>query len=127
MSYDNGLQIDYNFPAQDFGAGDATRDITGPSGKRGRVKAVSLMATETFNAVTTSAKVRVGTAADDDAYLEYDVSTLAAGSGVVKTDESGLTITADLPADTEARLSFIAPTGGVPAGIADTVVTIVWY
>lgn len=127
MSYDKGLQIDYNLGLVDFGNGNTTYDITGPTGKRGRVKAVSLICTETFNAVTTPAHVLVGTAADTDAYVDYTVGELAAGAGVVKTDESGLTIVADLPADTEARISCIAPTGGTPAGIAYTTVTIVWY
>ncbi len=125
--YDEGLVISYNYPAQDFGAGNATRDLIGPAGKRGRIRAVSLIATEAFNSVTTEAFVRVGTAADDDAYLNYAVGDLAAGSGATPTDESGLTVLGDLPADTEARISFIAPTGGTPTGIADTVVVIEWY
>lgn len=125
--YDNGIVIPYVFAAADFGAGSITRDIQGPAGLRGRPLGVSLAATETFNAVTTGARVDVGTAADPDAYLSYAVGTLAAGSGATPIDGNGLTVLGDLPADTEARISLIAPTGGTPAGIADTTVLICWY
>jgi len=128
--YDNGLIVPYVFAAQDFGAGSATRDIQGPPGLRGRILGLSMAATETFNAVSTPAHVLVGTAADTDAYLDYNVGELAAGAGVTKVHtgpDGDFDVLDDLPADTEARISLIAPSGGTPTGIADTTLLISWY
>lgn len=129
MSYSNPDRRCYNYGSIDFGAGGEVVSITGPKGKRGRLIDIHVSATETFNAVTTSAKVSVGTAADPDAYAELDVGTLAdtdsisAEDGVSDTDAI---IAEDIPADTQVEVTMVAPTGGTPAGMGHVQIVIDW-
>lgn len=129
-TYSNPLSITYDFGQHDFGAGSDTHDIKGPPGMKGRVRNVLLKkVTEAFTATTTPAYIRVGTTADADKYVEVSCATTAI-DGVVSAAPNPATY---LPANTEieadsiVRTSFIAPTGGTPAGIGEVQITIDWY
>jgi len=133
MSYDNPTTVTYSWAAHDFGAGGATNEVRGPSGKRGRVKDVLLTdVTETFTADTTSGYVQVGTAADADAYASLDAlvtaaaATASAGAVTTATATNFLGDTT-ISADTLVQVKFVAPTGGTPAGIASVQVVIDWF
>ena len=125
MSYSNPNRMSYSFGPIDFGAGGDVVSIQGPSGKAGRLIEIMVAATETFNAVTTQADVQVGTAADPDANALFQLGTLADTDSVSAYGTSSI-IDADIAADTQVEVTFTAPTGGTPAGIAHVTIVIDW-
>lgn len=125
--YTNLVPISYNFAGVDLGAGAFAREINGPAGCIGRVVDVHIAASETFTDTTTSATLKVGTATDDNAYVDLDLGTTAAGDALSASNQSGALIAnARIPADTAVKVAGAAPTGGTPAGIADIAVVIAW-
>lgn len=137
-SYDNPMRISKSFGLHDYGAGGLAAAIPVPAGaSRCRIESISQAATETFNAVTTPAYVRLGTAADPDRYAELNVGTLAITNGLDLTDGStelkdighGGPGVVDIGQEgiTQIEAVLVAPTGGTPAGIAYTDITIAWW
>ena len=137
--YDNPMRITYNLGLHDYGAGGDALAIPVPSGMtRCRIESIALSATETFTATTTDAKVQIGTAADADKFAQLDADTLAdtdamdltpaddlfdngyGGAGIVDVSSSGENIS-------QLEVTLVAPTGGTPAGIAHTNITIAWW
>lgn len=126
MSYETPKTLSFVFPTVDIGAGNGSAKFRLPKGMKGRVLDIHLSATETFTAVTTPGTVALGTASDADAYVdETSLGTLAAGECVALSVASGANFLRDadgtikvLPADTDVVLTYVAPTGGTPAGIA---------
>lgn len=115
--------------AHDFGAGGLTDSlIIGPKGKRGRLVDIELFnITEAFTADTTPGYVRVGTSGDADAYAEMSCGTAAIKAAYrASQNDTDAIINADLPADTAIYVDLVAPTGGMPAGIAGVAVVIDW-
>lgn len=127
--YSNPDRRPYVFPNIDFGAGDSAQSIQGPKGKAGRLVDIHYSATETFNSVTTDAHTQVGTAADPDAFAKFIQGDLAATDSVCGSDgvtDTDWLIDPVIPADTQVEVTFTAPTGGTPAGIATVTVWIDW-
>jgi hypothetical protein len=130
MSYSNPDQRFYHFPNVAFGT-SSTQKIRGPKGKAGRLIATHVSATVLFTAVTTSGRVDIGTAGTANAYQSLTLGTLAAGAALASDDSNASSSVVtntllDLPADTDVMVSFIAPTGGSPAGTATVGVCINW-
>lgn len=125
--YDNGRTITYNLGLHDFGAGGDALAIKGPAGKTGRIIDIGVAVTETFNQVTTPAYVRLGTAADPDAYAELNMAAAADTDYWNTQDDTDAIIAEALPADTQIEVALVSPTGGVPAGIGHVHVAIEWY
>lgn len=119
--------VTYLFQAQDFGAGDATEIIQGPANTTGIVRSTSLYnVTEVFNEVTTPARVDVGTAADPDGYVVgATLGSLGVAEAVAQEPAAGA-LGNSIAGAGDIQISFIAPTGGTPTGIADVAVTIQW-
>lgn len=117
----------YLFQAQDFGNGDAVEVIQGPANKTGVVRSITLFnVTEVFNEVTTPARVDTGTVADPNGYTAgASLGSLAVAASLAQLPSAGVLGNA-IVGDTVIQLSFIAPTGGTPTGIADVQVTIQW-
>lgn len=138
--YDKPLTISYNFGSHDFGAGAGAHAVQRPKdAKFARIEEIHLgPITETFNQVTTPGYVRVGTASDADKFAELNCAAAAATDGYGTNDDqdaikaAGLRIDLDRDGDSGASLdqlevTFVAPTGGTPAGIAVVTVVISWY
>lgn len=119
--------ITYVFPAKDFGAGNWTEIVESPAGFRGRVRAVFLYdITETFNSVTTEAILNIGTAADADLYgTTGNLGDLASDTSDAPALADGITLL--IAESTSIQVQGIAPTGGVPTGIATVAVTIQYF
>lgn len=120
----------YTFPAVDFGNGDSVQVIPAmPGGKVGYVEEVVVHnVTETFNEVTTPARVDVGVSGGDADFNVVGDSLGSLAAGASQRDDltpgvQGRTIVKDQA----VGVSCIAPTGGTPAGIASVSVTILWY
>ena len=145
ISYDNPMRITYNLGQHDYGAGGDALAIPVPliqgvrRAQRCRIESIALLATETFNAVTTQAFVRVGDGSDADKYAELGAGTLADTNGLDLTEEStelkdngyGGKGVVDVSTSGEnisqLEVALVAPTGGTPAGIAHTSITIAWW
>lgn len=133
MSYENPVTLNYSYNAQDFGNGDITKTVRPPRGAtRGRVESIHALASETFNQVTTQGFTQVGVASDLTAYADMPMGALAAGAGLCESDSTGVLVDDgqfDLSQETEDELTFtfLAPTGGTPAGIADVDIAISWF
>jgi hypothetical protein len=123
MSYADANRMSYSFGVEDIADAARALSVRGPAGKKGRLISLSVSATETFNAVTTAAKIQIGTAADTDAYAEASLGTLAATDSVY-FDYSDELI--EIPADTQVEITEVANTGGTPAGMAYFTVVIDW-
>ena len=119
--------VTYTFPAKDYGAATWTEVIETPAGFRGKVRAISIYdVTEAFTDDTTEARVDVGISGDIDAYVtSADLGTL----GIAAADSPALTegATNIIPANNTVHVTGTAPTGGTPAGIATTAVTIQYF
>jgi hypothetical protein len=110
----------------DYGNG-FTEVIESPPGFRGKVRAISLYnVTEAFTAVTTPAYCYVGISGDTDAFcLSAGLGTTAIGAA----DSPALTdgATHIIQPGTTIHVTGVAPTGGTPAGVCDTAVTIQYF
>ena len=123
----NPRTVSYVIPGVDFGAGDSAHAIKAPKGKTaGVLLDVGVAVSETFNAVSTQGFVRLGTAADPDAYAELQMGTAAATDFYNTQDDTDAIIDADVSAD-QIEVACIAPLGGTPAGIGDVHITIDWF
>jgi hypothetical protein len=127
MAYENPTTISYSLGSVDFGAGNTTHYIKGPTGKVGRIVDVMLDVTETFNAVTTSAFLRAGSGSDADAYWEYTMGTTAQGAAFNIQNQAAADKETNIPANGQVVIACVAPTGGTPAGIAKVTVAINWW
>lgn len=114
-----GLYASY----EDFGEG-WSETIKAPSGYKGKVLGVNIYGvTETFNAVTTGARVDVGTSADQDAYAT--TASIGAASAAAPVHPA-VTHNAWIPGGADFVVTGVAPTGGTPAGRSRAGVTIAW-
>jgi hypothetical protein len=122
------FSVTYTFPLIDLDGGDVVRDIQGPAGLRGTVQEVNIFdCSETFTVVTTDARLDIGIqGGDDNAYaITDDVGALAADAAISLPLTAGVVGT--IPAAEDLLLTFVAPTGGTPEGIATWAVTINWF
>ena len=143
QSYDNPLTITYNFGLHDFAAGNLASAISAPrNATRCRIEEIHVSVTEVFNAVTTPAYVRIGTASDPDKFAELNMNAAAAtdgygidddpdpssvltdngygGAGVVDMSSSGENID-------QLEVVTVQNTGGTPTGIGHLTVTVSWW
>lgn len=131
MSYDNPYAQRMVFPSFDFGA-DANEIMSfrGPPGKKGRIIMAGLMVTETFACDSTTAKVRVGTAADNDAYVELIINDAVADEDFwdSNSDDTDAIKDDDIPADQLVEVNFIQSVDGSgDAGQGIFVLDVLWY
>ena len=129
MSYSDPRPYTYSFGEIDFGAlsTDERLVITGPSGKQGTIKEVLVSATETFTSDTTEGAVNLGSAAAGAQYVAMGLGTLANANDQRMTDTAADLVLEAVPADTDIHVTFVAPTGGTPAGKGFVQIMIEWY
>lgn len=144
MSYVQPLRVSYS---RAIAHADATWAIATPRNcTQVRVADISASVTTTYNAVTTSAKIKVGVSGTLDALGSLDLATTAAGSGVGwsasykkgsnptygSLDLTGTSNTiSGSPTTPEVSgpvlISFVANTGGTPAGAGNATVVLEWF
>ena len=115
MSYDNPQTACHNFANMDFGAvaGDTVHYVTGPAGKKGRLKSISVAVTEAFACDATNALVHVGTIADENAYGTLTIADLTLISTAFNEgDDTDAIIAADIAADTVVMITLVEGTDG---------------
>lgn len=126
-TYDHPVYTTYTFEAHDFGAGGATKAVVGPNGMRGQIVDIQVGASETFTDTTAEGAVRAGITGELDKFADFGLGTLASGAGDAASRNAGDLKGGVLSADETLLLTFVAPTGGTPAGIADVHVTVAWH
>lgn len=138
MSYDFPQRVSYNWNAVNFGAGNTTRVIRTPKGKRGVLRYVNVSVTTAFVGTATPGAVQLGDGVTAAKYANVPVGAAGAGTGVghavAGSDYvSGLVgqqpgaSALYLEADTEYTFTFVAPTGGAPAGVGDVTAEIDYF
>ena len=128
MSYENPIVIRHQFASHDFGAGAGAEAIKGIAGLKGRSIDCGLSEiSEVFNGVTTTGKLNVGIAAAGAEYIAMDLAAAAVSDVFNTQDDTDAIVLADIPADTQVEVTFVAPTGGTPTGIGRPYVDIAWY
>jgi len=138
--YDQGVQKTYSFAEHDFGAGAATHEIKPPYGcNMGRLVDIEVEVTENFTADTTPGYVQVGNSNDLDMYGELELGLAADAGEVYGSGDDDIFGAAaqdfvDMSRDGAAGvaiddvlLTFVAPTGGTPAGKGLVNVTMAWW
>jgi len=134
-SYDLPITVSYNLGLVDYGAGDTVQLVAPPPGvTSARLEFVHLDCNETFNDDTTEGGVQVGDGTTADKFMDARVGTLAIDTAASFNDykEAGKFIDLARDGNAGAALSFLtvtllAPTGGTPAGIANTTLVVSWY
>lgn len=126
MSYSNPHVVTYTIPSVNFTSATATA-IKAPKGyENGRILDVGVRVTTLFTAVTTPGYVRLGTTTDADAYAELNMGTAAATDFYNTQNDTDAIIDADVT-NTQIEVTFVAPTGGTPAGVGDVVIVVAWF
>lgn len=134
MAYDNAKVVCYPFPAVDFSTG-STHKLKIPRGSaEARVMDILCSATVLFTQVTTPALVQVGDGTTADIFASLTLGALAAGSTIGGSDVANGIFKAVYLAGNynsgaglhDLIATFVAPTGGTPAGTA-TVIIVVGY
>lgn len=126
-TYDHPVYATYGYEAHDFGAGGGTKEIVGPAGMRGKIVDIHVTnVTETFTNTTTEAKIQAGVSGDLDKFADFGLGTLASGSADAATRSDAVT-QGVLASDETLLVTFTAPTGGTPGGIADVQVLVAWF
>jgi hypothetical protein len=119
-------------PGVDFGAGDEAFVLATPGTFRGKPIAVDIYKiTETFNSVTTQARVDIGDGTDQDEFaLTDDFNDNASTAPIHFSVSDGTLNVGDTeiiqPADV-VTVTCVAPTGGTPAGRAMVGVTMLYF
>lgn len=126
--YDQPKLLNYHFPAVNIGS-TVTRKIRVPKGAQSaRVFDIHAFATTLTTAVTTSGRVQVGVSGDLDKYADFDIGILAAGAAKSFRDVDGFESFWMAAVDDvdELTVTFVAPTGGTPAGVVNVDIAIGW-
>lgn len=131
--YDNPKTITYSISALAFGGAGSTRTLRSPRGiNRGNVRDVMVAVTVTFTQVTTPAFVRLGWSTTPAYYAELNMGAAAAGVGWNFRDAGSISRSIDLVNDpvtgplAGVLVTFVAATGGTPAGTGDVHICIEW-
>jgi len=136
--YDNPLTISYG-GVLNWDDGDEATAIQRPLNKKfARIEEIHVMVTEAFDATTTAAFLRIGTASDNDKFAELSMGTAADTDGYGTNDDTdaikaaGKFIDLDRDGDSGASLdqlevNFVESTGGVPSGIGWFTICISWF
>jgi hypothetical protein len=95
--------------------------IVGPTGKKGRIRSVSLVTTTATTAAASA--INIGTVADPDAYGIIAVPITAIDTAIQLT-KAQLAAILDLPADT---VILISGGGEATAGALDIIMDIEWF
>lgn len=127
--YDRPTIISYSYNGVDMGAGNVTKRIPVPRGARSaQVLDIAANVTEGFTQTTTAGEVQVGYTGDLDALASMSMGDAAINTAYGFKDTNGYVAPWNKDAnDVEFLIvTFIAPTGGTPAGIADFTIPIAW-
>jgi hypothetical protein len=140
--YNTPERITFGFNGVAIGAGNVTRVIQGPKGKRGRLADIIAVPSTSMVGTTTPGKVQIGDGVTANKYADLflgaagagtaagtpvvasGVTTIGTGAALKGQDPNVLPFTY-LPADTPLTITFLQPVGS-PAGVIDADIVIEW-
>lgn len=124
--YDAYHLVNYHFAAKSFATGSTAKLPIPRGAKFARVLDILLVASVTFTQVTSPALVQVGDGTTADAFASITVGGLAAGNSLSGNDVAQVWKANYLanPALHDLVATFVAPTGGTPAGTADVYILV---
>lgn len=131
--YDNLKTVCHSFAAVSLASGNVTKKLKVPRGAQmARVLDILMAASVTFTQTTTPAVVQVGDGTTADAFASLTVGALASGSTLGGGDVANGVFKAVYLAGNynsgaglhDLIVTFVAPTGGTPAGTADVIVIV---
>lgn len=122
--------VTYTFNPVDFGAGTYAGSIKAPNGyTRGRILDIGIFEiTETFACDSVTAKVRLGTASDADAYAELIIPDATAATDTFNTQNDTDAVKANTFTNAQIEMACVqSEDSGTAAGIATPYVIIDWF
>lgn len=132
--YENPVGISYVYPALGFGAAASSSTIKPPLKlNQGNIRDIHVGVTVLFTQVTTAAHVLVGYSGDTDYFADLTMGAAAASAGYNTRDAGSIYRKIDLLNDptpgvlTSVLVSFVAATGGSPAGTGTVNIFIEWF
>ena len=127
-AYNNPVYTTFTYEQHDFGAGGDTKEIVGPNGFRGQIVDILLSdVTEGFTNNTAEGAIQAGVSGAADKFANFGLGTTAAGTGDAASRNTGDLKGGVLADDETLLVTFVAPNGGTPAGIADVQVIVAWH
>lgn len=113
-TYDNPVTINHTFGLFDFGgAAVEILSFKGPPGKVGVIKQIGVSVIEAFLVDTGVGRVRVGTAADNDAYAELNIPDAVADEAYFsQVDDTDAIKALTIPADQLVEVNLVNGTDG---------------
>jgi len=127
--YDNPIRQRIDLALMDFGAaaGNTTRAIRGPAGKKGIIRNIGVDLTEATVFATTLGQVKVGKSGALGDYAILNIPTASAINTTVDVTDDTNAVVADIPADTQVLITLVEGTGAGLAGIGYPFVEIDWF
>lgn len=129
-NYDQLKTVTYSFPAQSF-ATNGTAKLKVPKGaKMARVLDTLLTCTTTFTQVTTPALLEIGDGTTANAFWSLTIggltsgNTMGAGDQTAEAYQNVYDAGAYASALHDLTVTFVAPTGGTPAGVASVLIVV---
>ena len=131
MAYDNLKTLTYGYAGVNFASGNATHKVAVPrAAQYARVLDIMVEATVTFTQTTTPGLVQVGDGTTANKFGQLSLGGTAAGSTIGSGDSP--VRTADYLKGNynsgaglhDLTITFVAPTGGTPAGTGNVFITI---
>ena len=131
--YDNLKAVSYSFAGVNLASGNVTKKLKVPRGSQmARVLDILAAASVTFTQTTTPAVVQIGDGTTPDVFASLTLGALASGSTLGGGDVAGGVFKAVYLAGAynsgaglhDLIATFVAPTGGTPAGTADFIIVV---
>lgn len=129
--YDNLRPVTYSYAAVNFASGNATHKVTVPRGVQlARVLDIMVEATVTFTQTTTPGLVQVGDGTTANKFAQLSLGATASGSTIGSGDQAiwqANYLKANYNSGAglhDLTITFVAPTGGTPAGTGNVFICI---
>jgi hypothetical protein len=132
MAYDSLIPVSYNFPALNFATGSTSKLKIPNKARMARVLDILVAGTVLFTQVTTPASVQIGDGTTPNIFGQLTIGALASGTTIGAGDATnGLSGAVYLAGNYNSGAglhdlvaTFVAPTGGAPAGTANVVIVV---
>lgn len=128
--YDNLKVVTYSFPAQSFATNGSAKLLVPKGAKMARVMDTLITCTTTFTQVTTPGILEIGDGTTANKFWSLTIGGLTAGNTMGAGDvtlpcfQSVYDAGAYVSALHDLTATFVAPTGGTPAGVANLLIVI---
>lgn len=131
--YDNPISLNYKFAAVNFATGSTAKIPVPYKAQGARVGDIAVVASVTFTQVTTPGLVQVGDGTTADKFASLNIGGTTSGNSIAGGDVGGVYKAYYLAANYNSGaglhdliVTFVAPTGGTPAGTGDVYVSMLW-